>query len=108
MNRLTLKGLTAFTLAIAWLAASAAPMVASRVSAPETLSSPEAECAAGIAQSCGPDHTVTSTVVEPNGDVVVTTRTCKFTGVVTEAAPGGGVNVYCDYGNCGRVLLTPA
>ncbi len=101
-----MKKLFPLTLTTAWTLAIAAPPV---VSATEMMSVPPAEeCSAENSMACAGTRTVTMVTVNSDGDVIVTQQTCEFEGVGYEPLPGGGGNPYCDYGNCGRVYLTPA
>ena len=58
--------------------------------------------------ACAGTCTVTSITVNFDGDIIDTKLTCKFKGVGHDPLPGGDGNPYCDYGNCGKVYLTPS
>lgn len=103
-----MKKLFACTLTIAWLFATMAPPVVSAASTTTVPNVPSAEiCSADSSMICEEDRTVTTVTINSDGDVIVTSQTCEFEDVGYDPLPGGGVNPYCDYGNCGKVYLTP-
>ena len=107
-----MKRLFTLTLTAAWTLAIAAPPA---ISATEMMSVPPAEeCSVENSMTgensmtCGGTRTVTTVTVNSDGDIIVTQQTCEFEGVGYDPLPGGGGNPYCEYGNCGKVYLTPA
>ena len=102
-----MKRLTFLTLAVAWLFAIAAPPVARAVGA--TSTPPAAECTvsdgAAMVPGCPATHTAPVTVTWPDGSQTTEMRSCDYEGVVTVPRPGGGADVFCDYGRCGQVEI---
>jgi hypothetical protein len=89
---------------VAWFLAMVAPATAVAIDTATVV--PAEVCPPDSTMGCDPTHKKHTVTVDPEtGDIIETTRTCKYKGIIEKPREDGGADVFCNYGACGLVQI---